>query len=165
MHYFFFDKWDIKKLVPDTEEIKIGYMDAIITHCANSLGTCARETRQFKTHNHAFFEKDNKGNRFLDFVIDRRYDAITDLVTSGCSALEVLVDSNAKTISNSNDIVLLPMCCQYSEFRVRLKFPKEIPKEFSFSYTGYILPQDVREDFMTKDIRTPTHRYVDGVVY
>ena len=57
------------------------------------------------------------------------------------------------------------MCCQYSEFRVRLKFPKEIPKEFSFSYTGYILPQDVREDFMTKDIRTPTHRYVDGVVY
>lgn len=178
MHCFFVESSDIKSLtfpladplaVPLASPLAVplapNYTTAVLSLCAGGKSAVAAiEHRRFVTNNQAFFEVNSAGKYFHDFSIDRRWDAITDIVAEPASVVaEILVD----TISNVKAIpeLLLPMCGLFSEFRIRLTFPDVVPPEFGIKFTGYLLDPDIRRTYTGRSNRTSTHYYTGGKIF
>jgi len=163
MHCFFVESSDIKALAAPLAAPN--YAAAVLSLCAGGTSAVsATEHRRFLTNNVAFFEVNSAGKHFHDFSIDRRWDAITDIVTDPTGIVaQVLVD----TISNERAFpkLLLPMCGLFSEFRIRLTFPDVIPPEFGIKFTGYLLDPDLRRTYTGRSNRTSTHYYTGGKIF
>lgn len=126
------------------------------------------ETRYFSLLNVAVLEKDNNGNYFYEFSLNRDGDIYDNFNLESINKnikLNFIIDRKTYEMNEIDELIMV--ASPYNEFRIRIIFLDKPNNndEFKMYYRVFLLETDIRNYFMKNPIKTKTNLYRDGIYY
>ena len=118
-------------------------------------------TENFVLNNIALLQRNASGLMFLDHVVSRNADLISELSTTADASLAIYIGGNEVPLTR--DTVIPVVGLQYNEIAVRMIFNENPPPEWSLSYACTNLTAEKRQELQRATaIVAPTFKCASG---
>jgi len=129
-------------------------------------GISYNRTREFLLSNIDVFERDNYGNYFYEYSLDRENDIIDNFnfeSTNKNVKYNYIIGGYKYDINDINEFITI--ASQYSDFIIRITFLEKpnINDEIKMYYRVFLLETDLRNYFIKNAIKTKSILYSDGM--
>jgi hypothetical protein len=167
----------------DIDEIKLisrdnkynNYVTAIGKLCAEKPRAVSVANEHSYSVNNALFEIDAENQRLYNFILDRRWDIVTDFrcevlvqehwTPLDAAKLTLFVNESETLAPVTPDTIILPMCTQFAALKIQLQLGFVVPLFFRVRYTGHLLGADERRLWISRDFECDGLRYASGITW